>query len=192
MSTSYSIWTVMLVPYNMPPWKCMKENKFIMTLLIPSLKSPGQGINVYLRSIIDELKELWEERVKTYDVSNKEELMMHDAILWTTNDFPTYGTIYGWSTKGYKACVVCNVDTSSFPILGKISYMEHRRFLRLDHTWRKDKGYDGKIENRPPPKILLEEDILKQLDTVDEFIPGKIPKEDNRNYPKKLCTREKN
>ena len=36
MSTSYSIWTVMLVPYNMPPWKCMKENKFIMTLFIPS------------------------------------------------------------------------------------------------------------------------------------------------------------
>ena len=48
--------------------------------------------------------------------------------------------------------------------------MEHRRFLRLDHTSHKDKGYDGKIDNRPPPKILLEEDILKQLDTVDEYI----------------------
>ena len=73
----------------------------------------------------------------------------------------------GGAQKVIKACPVCNVDTSSFPILGKISYMGHRRYLPLDHPWRKDKGYDGKIENRPPPKLLLEEDILKKLDIVD-------------------------
>ncbi|XP_062085595.1 uncharacterized protein LOC133791693 [Humulus lupulus] len=179
MSTSYSIWPVVLVPYNMPPWKCMKENNFIMALLIPGPKSPGKDIDVYLRPLIDELKELWEKGVKTYDLSSKKEFMMRAAILWTINDFPAYGTISGWSTKGYKACPVYNVDASSFPILGKISYMGHRRFLPLDHPWRKDKRYDGKIENRPPPKLLLEDDILKQLDTVDEFIPGKIPKEDS-------------
>ena len=25
MSNSYSMWPVVLVPYNMPPWRCMKE-----------------------------------------------------------------------------------------------------------------------------------------------------------------------
>ena len=65
----------------MSPWKCMNENNFIMTLLIYSLKSPRMGINVYIRPLIHELKELWEEGVKTYDVYNKEELMMHAAIL---------------------------------------------------------------------------------------------------------------
>ncbi|XP_062076859.1 uncharacterized protein LOC133781794 [Humulus lupulus] len=191
MSTSYSIWPVVLVPYNMPPWKCMKENNFIMALLIPGPKSPGKDIDVYLRPLIDELKELWEKGVKTYDVSSKKEFMMRAAILWTINDFPAYGTISGWSTKGYKACPVCNVDASSFPILGKISYMGHRRFFPLDHPWRKDKRYDGKIENHPPPKLLLEDDILKQLDTVDEFIPGKIPKEDNGKLSEEVVHKRK-
>ena len=35
MSNSYSMWPVVLVPYNMPPWKCMKESFFMMSLLIP-------------------------------------------------------------------------------------------------------------------------------------------------------------
>ncbi|XP_060974565.1 uncharacterized protein LOC133039673 [Cannabis sativa] len=191
MSTSYSIWPVVLVPYNMPPWKCMKENNFIMALLTPGPNSPGKEIDVYLRPLIDELKQLWEEGVTTYDVSNKKEFIMRAAILWTINDFPAYGTISGWSTKGYNACPVCNVDALSFPILSKISYMGHRRFLPLDHPWRKDKRYDGKIESRPPPKILSEEDILKQLETVDQFIPGKIPKDDNGKLLEEVVQRRK-
>ena len=35
MSNSYSMWPVVLVPYNMPSWKCMKESFFMMSLLIP-------------------------------------------------------------------------------------------------------------------------------------------------------------
>ena len=34
MSTSYSMWLVMLIPYNMPPWKCMKSST--SSWLIPS------------------------------------------------------------------------------------------------------------------------------------------------------------
>ena len=78
-----------------------------------------------------------------------------------------------------------------FRVLGKIGYMGHRHFLPLDHPWRKDKGYDGKIENRPPPKLLLEDDILKQLDTVDEFIPGKIPKGDNGKLSEEVVHKRK-
>src|SRR4051812_32075815 len=35
MSVSYSMWPVMLVPYNMPPWKCMKSKNMMLSLLIP-------------------------------------------------------------------------------------------------------------------------------------------------------------
>ena len=34
MSNKYSMWHVVHVPYNMPPWKCMKEIFFMMTLLM--------------------------------------------------------------------------------------------------------------------------------------------------------------
>ena len=31
MSTSHSTWPVMLVPYNLPPWLCMKRSFFILS-----------------------------------------------------------------------------------------------------------------------------------------------------------------
>ena len=77
---------------------------------------------------------------------------MHAAVLWTINDFPAYGMISGWSTHGYKACPICNEDTTSFRIRDRIAYAGHRRFLHKNHPWRKDKNYDGKIEQRPPLK----------------------------------------
>ncbi|XXG82948.1 hypothetical protein AAC387_Pa10g0825 [Persea americana] len=57
-STSYSMWPIILMPYNLPPWMCMKEPFFMMSLLIPRPRQPGNDIDVYLRPMIDELKEL--------------------------------------------------------------------------------------------------------------------------------------
>jgi hypothetical protein len=71
MSTSYSTWPVMLVLYNLPPWICMKQSSFILSLVIPGPKSPGMDIDVYLQPLIEELQELWNVGVCTYDVSKK-------------------------------------------------------------------------------------------------------------------------
>lgn len=44
MSTNYSIWPIFLVLYNLPPWKCMKDPFFMMSLLILGPKSLGKNI----------------------------------------------------------------------------------------------------------------------------------------------------
>ncbi|GJR03576.1 reverse transcriptase domain-containing protein [Tanacetum coccineum] len=59
LSQAYSMWPVILTTYNLPPWLCMKESSFMLTLLIPGPKSSGKDINVYLRPLIDDLKVLW-------------------------------------------------------------------------------------------------------------------------------------
>nr|GFA65721.1 hypothetical protein [Tanacetum cinerariifolium] len=41
LSQAYSMWPVILTTYNLPPWLCMKESSFMLTLLIPGPKSPG-------------------------------------------------------------------------------------------------------------------------------------------------------
>ncbi|XP_048323122.2 uncharacterized protein LOC125420525 [Ziziphus jujuba] len=146
ISTSYSMWPVMLVPYNLPPWKCMKETFSMMSLLIPGPTAPGKDIDVYLQPMIDELKDLWTNGVTTYDISKKERFTMHATVLWTIHDFPAYGTLSGWSTKGYKACPTCNEDTSSQALRSKICYMGHRRYLSINHAWRNNRQYDGKPE----------------------------------------------
>ncbi|XP_062119373.1 uncharacterized protein LOC133833132 [Humulus lupulus] len=143
LSNSYSMWPVLLMPYNMPPWRCMKQEFLMMALLILGRRAPGKDIDVYLQPLIDELKKLWENGVRTFDIIDKEYFTMRATILWTIHDFPAYGTVSGYSTQGYKACPVCEDDTSSFRIRGKTCFMGHRRYLCLNHQWRNDMEYDG-------------------------------------------------
>ncbi|XP_062114775.1 uncharacterized protein LOC133826204 [Humulus lupulus] len=166
LSNSYNMWPVLLMPYNMLPWRCMKREFLMMALLIPGRRAPGKDIDVYLQPLIDELKELWENGVRTFDIIDKEYFTMRAAILWTIHDFPAYGTISGYSTQGYKACPVCEDDTSSFRIRGKTCFMGHRRYLCPNHQWRNDMEYDGTIERRSPPRILTGDEILDKLKGV--------------------------
>jgi hypothetical protein len=48
----------MLVPYNLPPWMCMKQQYFILSMIIPGPTAPGMNIDVYLQPLISELQEL--------------------------------------------------------------------------------------------------------------------------------------
>ncbi|GJS96746.1 hypothetical protein Tco_0803714 [Tanacetum coccineum] len=70
LSQSYNMWPVILTTYNLPSWLCMKESSFMLTLLIPGPKSPGKDIDVYLRPLIDDLRNLWAKPgVETIDVA---------------------------------------------------------------------------------------------------------------------------
>uniref|UniRef100_A0A2N9GFA6 Transposase-associated domain-containing protein n=1 Tax=Fagus sylvatica TaxID=28930 RepID=A0A2N9GFA6_FAGSY len=130
MNISHSSWPVILFPYNIPPWMCMKEPYLFMSLLIPGPKGPGNDIDVYLRPLIDELKDLWEIGAYTYDASMQENFQMRVALMWTINDFTTYAYTSGWSTQGHLACPCCGNET------------EHCKQQRLDgrgksHNWKK-------------------------------------------------------
>jgi hypothetical protein len=75
LSTSHSIWPVMLVPYNLPHWMCMKQQYFKSSMIIPGPTTPGMNIDVYLRPLISELQELWNVKVWTYDISMRSHLL---------------------------------------------------------------------------------------------------------------------
>jgi hypothetical protein len=81
MSTSINIWLVMLAPYNLPTWMCMKQTSFILSLVIPGLSSPSMDINVYLQPLIDELLELWNVGVQTFDASKMENFNMRTQLM---------------------------------------------------------------------------------------------------------------
>ena len=73
-NVTYTTWHVILIPYNLPPWLFEKQPYWMMSMLIPSKKSPGMNIDVYLRPLIDELKELWEKGIDTWDDKVKKNL----------------------------------------------------------------------------------------------------------------------
>nr|GFB72819.1 hypothetical protein [Tanacetum cinerariifolium] len=137
LSQSYSMWLMILTTYNLPPWLCMKESYFMMTLLILGPKSLGKDIDVYLRPLIDDLKVLWAKPgVETIDVATGLKFNMRTMVLWTINDFPAQSSLSGWNGQGYKARPTCNEDTPSVRVLGKTAYVGHRRFLKKPHNIR--------------------------------------------------------
>ncbi|XP_073113085.1 uncharacterized protein [Elaeis guineensis] len=148
LSTAYSMWPVMVFPYNLPSWKCMKSPFNLLALLIPGPRAPGRDIDIFLEPLIEELQYLWEEGCEIYDHVVGGIFRIHAALLWTVNDFPAYGDISGWCTKGYKACPTCNDDITSDRIREKICFTGHRRFLPDDHRWRRSLKFNGKHERR--------------------------------------------
>ncbi|XP_071925283.1 uncharacterized protein [Coffea arabica] len=178
MSNSYGIWPVILVPYNLPPWKCLKDPFFFLSMIIPGPKAPGNDIDIFFRPLVDELKELFATGVETYDAFREEKFMLRAALLWTINDFPAYGYLLGWSTKGYKACPVCLDETTSLYLNNghKCCYMGHRHFLPIDHKWRREKKqFNGEREHRQPPRTLSGEEVLQQLLRIEQVEFGKAP-----------------
>lgn len=158
----------------------MKQPFSMMSLLILGPQPPGRDIDVYLRPLIDELKELWEDGVVTYDASTRASFRMHAIVMWTINDFPAYGNLSGWSTKGYLACPNCNENASSQRLRSKIGYTGAHRYLPKDHPWRKSKLFNGKADDRARPLELSREQILDQLDS-GTFKPfGKHPSNQKR------------
>ncbi|KAI3786099.1 hypothetical protein L1987_45226 [Smallanthus sonchifolius] len=175
MSSAHSTWPVVLTTYNLPPWICMKESSFMLSLLIPGPKSPGKDMDVFLRPLVDELKHLWQSGVRTKDAATNSFFTMKAALLWTINDFPARSSLSGWSGQGYKACPTCNEDTSSIRVTNKVVYVGHRRFLDAKHPWRTSLDFNGEPETRAPPKQFSPADIEAQLERLLHRLPGKHP-----------------
>uniref|UniRef100_A0A0A9GDT7 Uncharacterized protein n=1 Tax=Arundo donax TaxID=35708 RepID=A0A0A9GDT7_ARUDO len=87
LNVAYTTWPVILIPYNLPPWLCLKQPYWMMSMLILGLRSTGMNIDVYLQPLIDELKELWVKGVETWDAKVKKNFTLHALLLWTINDF---------------------------------------------------------------------------------------------------------
>ncbi|GLT51208.1 hypothetical protein SLA2020_246340 [Shorea laevis] len=74
--TSYSCWPIFIVVYNLPPEMCMRPEFTFLTLVISGPKNPGKNIDVFLRPLIDDLKQLWSSGVETFDNFRKQNFTM--------------------------------------------------------------------------------------------------------------------
>ncbi|KAK1410808.1 hypothetical protein QVD17_37348 [Tagetes erecta] len=170
MSSRHSTWPVLLCIYNLPPWLCMKRKYIMMSLLIQGPRQPGNDIDVYLSPLIDDLKTLWESGVDVYDAYMKEHFRLRAMLFCTINDFPAYGNLSGFVTKGRKACPICEEETTSVWLKNckKTVYMGHRRFLPEGHRFRNKKDeFDGEIDTRlPPPRF----DAWSRVENLDKVL----------------------
>nr|GEU95777.1 CACTA transposable element [Tanacetum cinerariifolium] len=137
LSQYYNMWPVVLTTYNLPLWLCMKESSFMLTLSIPGPKSLGKDIDVYLRPLINDLKDLWAKPgVETIDVVTGQKFNMRAMVLWIINDFPARS---------------------------KTAYVGPIRFLKKTCKWRRSLEFNGEKEDEDPPREFGWDQIQAQL-----------------------------
>ncbi|GKC33034.1 hypothetical protein Tco_1040328 [Tanacetum coccineum] len=142
MSTSHSTWPVLLVPYNLPPWICMKRQSFILSSIIPKEKVPSNDIDVYLKPLIKELQLLW-KGVDPYDAFSKQHFKLKASLMCTINDFPANANLSGWSTNGHVACPVCANSTHSRFKYGKSKKRTREEDVGSTSTHAKEATHDN-------------------------------------------------
>jgi hypothetical protein len=165
MSNSYSIWPVIVVPYNFPPWMCMDQSNYMLALLIP-----GKDFHVFMQPLIEDMVKLW-AGVKTYDAVEGKDFDLRAAILWGIHDYPALGTMSGRTTRGYFACVHCDENPCSCGLRNKIGFLDYRRFLPENHEWRTHRSF-GRSEKRDKPRKFSAYEVMARLNEIS-YVPGK-------------------
>jgi len=113
MSSSHRVWPVLLSIYNLPPWLCNKRKYIMMPLLISGPHQPGNDIDVYLKPLVDDLKQLWSPGVEdVFDGYKQERFTLHGMLFCTINDIPAHHCLSG-QCKGDQDCFHCLEDTGS-------------------------------------------------------------------------------
>jgi hypothetical protein len=140
-STAYSCWPVFMMPYNPPPNKCLKEGFIFLSLVILGPKEPKKQMNMFLRPLMEVLKQLW-KGVEAYGNHLKCQFNLRASYLWLIHDYLAYHKFAGLCVHGRLNCPVCMDESDAFmPQHGrKVSFFDcHRRFLPLCHEFRCDK-----------------------------------------------------
>ncbi|GLT99835.1 hypothetical protein SLE2022_172480 [Rubroshorea leprosula] len=179
-ASPYSCWPVFVSVYNLPPTICMKQEYVFLSLIIQGPQSPGKNIDVMLRPLIDDLKQLWYSRIQTYDSFRHQYFLMRAALMWTISDLPGYGMLSGWSTHGKLTCPYCMENSKAFWLEHgrKTSFFDcHRQFLPLNHPFRRNKNdfIKGRTENGTMPERLSGDEMRSRIHWLPDVLFGKPP-----------------
>ena len=171
----WSTWPVFVFIYNLPPWMTTKRFFVIPVLLIQGKHSPNGGnIDVYMKPVIDQLKQLWWPGVWADDHSIPPELTrrfrLRACLMWTINDWPGYGLLSGMAHAGYAGCPPCGPEVTCrySRELHKCVYTGSQRWLRSRHHPYRGANYSVafgiETESRAKPRRPTTTEILERAE----------------------------
>lgn len=76
MSFVYSVWPMLWILYNNPPWMCIEHTYIILSMIIHGKKMLKHNMDIYLQPLVNELNELWNNEVVTWYALKNETLIM--------------------------------------------------------------------------------------------------------------------
>jgi hypothetical protein len=102
-----------VIPYNLPPDKCLKEGFIFLALVIPGPKELKKQINIFLQQLFVELKKLW-QGVDAYVSHLKCRFNLRAAYLWLIHDYLGYDKFAGWCVYGRLNCPICMDNSDAY------------------------------------------------------------------------------
>jgi hypothetical protein len=148
----------------------MKRKYIMLSLLISGPKQPGHDIDVYLAPLIDDLKLLWNEGVPMFDAHTNSNFTLRAMVFCTINDFPAYGNLSGYKTKGEQACPICEEDMKPTRLdhFKKNIYPDFRKHLSRYHPYRKKKKeFNGFTEEGVARTPLTGSQVYERIKNVE-------------------------
>jgi len=99
-------------------------------------------------------------------------------LMWTINNFPTYGFLSGQQVHGYKGCPLYSPETCTehVSLFRKILYLGGRHYLDDDHRFRRAwASFNNQHEWQLAPKRPTREEVLWwDIEKADFFRNGSI------------------
>ncbi|KAM3222023.1 hypothetical protein P3L10_021293 [Capsicum annuum] len=139
MSTNYSIWPVILFPYNLPPWLFMKQSKFIFSMIILGPRT-------------NEMFKMRATLIRTVSDFSGLDILSD----WNTHT----GLVCPFYNFNAEPCRLRHSR--------KWCFIGHLRFLSRNHKFRLMRHrFDGNVEERTPPKKLSGSESLQQLKDIN-------------------------
>ncbi|KAH9302853.1 hypothetical protein KI387_014436, partial [Taxus chinensis] len=175
-SSMYSIWPIVAVVNNLPPWMAIKKEQIMLTLIVPG-KYQVKNMDIYLRPVIDELKVLW-KGFQMHDISRpigRRDFFFRGMMCWTIHDAPGLSVCCGIQTKGKFGCPSCGSETIAKHSnhLKKVIFHEYRQFLPINHRYRVRKRgeFNNKAMKLPIPKCMTPNDWYTAYNNVEGELP---------------------
>jgi hypothetical protein len=124
--TVHSIWSVILVMYNIPARLCHNRKYLMLSILIQVLKQAGIDIDVFLEPLMKDMVELWNEGVHMWDQYQQEYFTLKAIRFVWIHDALGGFTVLG-QTKGKSRYPICMDGTASvyLPSSKKLIFLRH-------------------------------------------------------------------
>jgi hypothetical protein len=114
-----------VMPYNLPPDKCLKEGFIFLALIILGPKEPKKQMNIFLQLLFKELKKLW-QGVNAYDSHLKCRFALDASYLWSIHDYLGYDKFSNRCVHAQMNCLVCMDDSDAYrlPCGKKVTFFD--------------------------------------------------------------------
>ncbi|KAL3682163.1 hypothetical protein R1sor_000185 [Riccia sorocarpa] len=91
-SSTYSVWPMALMNYNIPPWLATKKGFILLALIVPGPKQT-KNVDVFLQPLVEELSQLWEGVDDVFDnrthrIGRDRRFVLKGILMWTMHDYP--------------------------------------------------------------------------------------------------------